>query len=37
MVTSLQVVLPLAVLTLIAGGSLVFWALLFRKAAREDS
>ncbi len=37
MLDAMQVALPLAVLTLIAGGSLVAWVVLFRQAARAEA
>ncbi|MHB8393984.1 MAG: hypothetical protein ACYDC5_05680 [Candidatus Dormibacteria bacterium] len=37
MTTPIQVALPLAVLTLIAGGSLVAWVVLFRRAAKDEA
>ncbi|MHB1576754.1 MAG: hypothetical protein ACYCX9_09630 [Candidatus Dormibacteria bacterium] len=37
MIDAMQVALPLAVLTLIAGSSLVAWVVLFRRAARAEA
>ncbi len=37
MLDAMQVALPLAVLTLIAGGSLVAWVTLFRRAAQAEA
>ena len=37
MVDATQVALPLAVLVLVAGGSLVAWTVLFLRAARVDA
>ncbi len=37
MVDATQVALPLAVLVLVAGGSLVAWTVLFWRAARVDA
>ena len=36
MVTAMEVALPLAALLLVAGGSLVAWVMIFRKAGREE-
>jgi hypothetical protein len=36
MVTAMQVALPLAALLLVAGGSLVAWVVIFRRAGREE-
>lgn len=36
MVTAMQVALPLAALLLVAGGSLVAWVVIFRRADREE-
>jgi lipopolysaccharide export LptBFGC system permease protein LptF len=37
MLDAMQVALPLAVLTLIAGGSLVAWVVIFRRAAQAEA
>ncbi|MHB1526198.1 MAG: hypothetical protein ACYDEA_06635 [Candidatus Dormibacteria bacterium] len=37
MTTAIQVVLPLAVILLVAGGSLIGWVILFRSAARTEA
>ncbi len=37
MTTAIQVALPLAVILLVAGGSLIGWVILFRNAAKTEA
>ncbi len=37
MTTGIQVLLPLAAIVLVAGGSLIGWVILFRNAARSEA
>ncbi|HUY54550.1 MAG TPA: hypothetical protein VMV23_05270 [Candidatus Nanopelagicaceae bacterium] len=37
MTTATQVLLPLATILLVAGGSLIGWVILFRNAARSEA
>jgi len=37
MTTAIQVALPMAVILLVAGGSLITWVVIFRRAARTEA